>query len=126
MCRIIRDLNICKFDSFKQKDLLPSSRLHADLILKNKCSFLYFSQHATIWLGIFNDPSNVKEMVWFNSTTIEYNNFNSPTKDILDCMAANKTNSTDLCMYAEVTDNMIWKIKHCEEKIDFGCEISRF
>nr|XP_034300620.1 uncharacterized protein LOC117681234 [Crassostrea gigas] len=81
------------------------------------------SQHATIWLGIFNDPSNVKEMVWFNSTAIEYNNFNSPTKDILDGMAANKTNSTDLCMYAEVTDNMIWKIKHCEEKLDFGCEI---
>lgn len=65
-------------------------------------------------------------MVWFNSTAIEYNNFNSPTKDILDGMADNKTNSTDLCMYAEVTDNMIWKIKHCEEKIDFGCEISRF
>lgn len=65
-------------------------------------------------------------MVWFNSTAIEYNNFNSPTKDVVDGMAANKTKPTDLCIYAEVTDNMIWKIKHCEEKLDFGCEISRF
>lgn len=65
-------------------------------------------------------------MVWFNSTAIEYNNFNSPTKDVVDGMAANKTKPTDLCIYAEVTDNMIWKIQHCEEKLDFGCEISRF
>lgn len=79
-----------------------------------------------IWLGIFNDLLNVKEMVWFNSMIIEYNNFNFLIKDILDGMVVNKINFIDLCMYVEVIDNMIWKIKYCEEKIDFGCEISRF
>lgn len=79
-----------------------------------------------IWLGIFNDLLNVKEMVWFNSMVIEYNNFNFLIKDILDGMVVNKINFIDLCMYVEVIDNMIWKIKYCEEKFDFGCEISRF
>lgn len=79
-----------------------------------------------IWLGIFNDLLNVKEMVWFNSMIIEYNNFNFFIRDILDGMVVNKINFIDLCMYVEVIDNMIWKIKYCEEKIDFGCEISRF
>lgn len=65
-------------------------------------------------------------MVWFNSMVIEYNNFNFLIKDILDGMVVNKINIIDLCMYVEVIDNMIWKIKYCEEKFDFGCEISRF
>lgn len=65
-------------------------------------------------------------MVWFNSMVIEYNNFNFLIKDILDGMVVNKINFIDLCMYVEVIDNMIWKIKYCKEKFDFGCEISRF
>lgn len=127
MCQIFHDLNVCEIDSFVQKD---SRSLPQDCMLiwywSTSVPLWYFSQHAAIWLGIFNDPSNVKEMVWFNSTAIEYNNFNSPTADVVGGMAANKTKSTDLCVYAEVTDNMIWKNTHCEEKLDFGCEISRF
>ncbi|XP_061164532.1 uncharacterized protein LOC133173567 [Saccostrea echinata] len=81
------------------------------------------SGHSAIWLGIFNNPSNSQEMIWHNNTVVQYNNFESTTMKTIDSMAANTTEATALCLYGDVTSQLLWKIAPCLEKLDFGCEI---
>ncbi|XP_062589982.1 uncharacterized protein LOC134251595 isoform X2 [Saccostrea cucullata] len=81
------------------------------------------SGHNAIWLGIFNNPNNNREMIWHNNTAVQYNNFDSTTMAAIYNMTDNITEATTLCLYGEVTNQLLWKIAPCEEKLDFGCEI---
>ncbi|XP_078324205.1 uncharacterized protein LOC111124009 [Crassostrea virginica] len=81
------------------------------------------SQHTAIWLGIFNDPTNLQEVIWSNYTAIEYSNFDNQTKATLESMAAKQTQADDICVYGDVADHLTWKATNCGQKLDFGCEI---